>query len=131
VSVHREIGGLDRALAALLLVLMLVGSLALWIGVPAAILWALGQAVNDPAEHLILGLLGVPAGMALWGAVLAWLNGAYLRVSGGLEDRDGGWVPTFQGPLDSILGLSAVIAIAALLAWMTFADNVTGPVAPW
>jgi len=125
-SADRHTGALDRTLGALLLLLMVVGGFALWIGVPAAVLWGLGRVVNDPAEHLILGLLAVPAGMVLFAIVLAQLNTAYLRLGGFVEksgENDGGWMPRLQGPLDQILGFCAVIAIAALLAWMVFAPS--------
>jgi hypothetical protein len=119
---------------AALLTLMVFGTFALWIGVPAAILWGLGRLVSNRTEHLVLGLLAVPAGMVLFAIALAQLNTIYLRVggvgtvSGDGEDR---WVPRLQGPLDRILGLCAVIALLGLLAWMILGDSATGPVSPW
>jgi hypothetical protein len=125
---------LDRGLSALLLLLMVVGAFVLWIGVPTAVLWGLGKLVDSRSEHLILGLLAVPAGMVLFGFLLAVLNTMYLRVSGFAapsgEDEDE-WVPRLRGPLDQILGVGAVVALVAFLAWMTFGDTTTGPVAPW
>jgi hypothetical protein len=126
------IGVVDRALAALLLLLMVIGAFALWIGVPVAVLWGLGKLIDNPTEHLILGLLAVPMGMALFGILLARLNAAFLRVSAanppaGGEDE---WAPSLRGPLDRIIGASAVIALLAFLAWMFFGDTKTGS-APW
>jgi hypothetical protein len=133
VSAERRVGVPHRVLGALLLLLMVAGSFALWIGVPAAVLWGLGEIVDDRTEHLLLGLLAVPLGIVLLGILLAHLNTVYLRVIG-FELRSGeedDWVPRLRGPLDRILGVSAVIALVALLLWMVFGDTSTGPVSPW
>jgi hypothetical protein len=130
---ERGAGVVDRALAALLLLLMVFGAFALWVGVPAAVLWGLGNLITNKTEHLILGLLAVPLGMVLVGIVLAWLNAAYLRVSGANvpEDEEDEWTPRLRGPLDRIVGVSAVIALVAFLLWMIFGDTNTGSVPPW
>jgi ABC-type dipeptide/oligopeptide/nickel transport system permease subunit len=131
---ERTVGALDRAFGALLLLLMVVGAFALWIGVPAGVLWGLGKLVDNKTEHLVLGLLAVPLGMVLFGIVLARLNWTYLRVSGvelRSEEEDGEWVPRLRGPLDRIVGASAVIALVAFLAWMIFGETTTGSVPPW
>ena len=132
-SSETKIGAINRGLAALLLLLMAIGALVLWVGVPAAILWALGKLISDRTEHLILGLLAVPLGMVLFGIVLARLNVAYLRVSGANLSNPGEeeWAPRLRGPLDRIVGVSAVIALLAFLAWMIFGDTTTGSVPPW
>jgi hypothetical protein len=131
---ERAVGALDRVFSALLLLLMVVGALALWIGVPAGVLWGLGKLVDNKTEHLLLGLLAVPLAMVLFGVVLAQLNRTYLRVSGvelRSEEEDGEWMPRLRGPLDRIVGVSAVIALVAFLLWMIFGDTTTGSVPPW
>jgi ABC-type dipeptide/oligopeptide/nickel transport system permease component len=129
----RAVGALDRAFCALLLLLMVIGAFALWIGVPAGILWGLGKLVDNKTEHLVLGLLAVPLGMVLFGIVLVRLNWAYLRVSGAelRSEEEDEWVPRLRGPLDRIVGVSAVIALVAFLAWMIFGETTTGSVPPW
>lgn len=132
---ERPVGTLDRAFGALLLLLMVVGALALWIAVPAGVLWGLGKLVDDRTEHLILGLLAVPLAMVLFGIVLARLNTTYLRLSGvelrSDDEEDGEWLPRLRGPLDRIVGISAVIALVAFLLWMIFGETTTGSVPPW
>jgi hypothetical protein len=118
----------------LLLAAMVVGAFVLWVGVPAVILWGLGEVISDPTEHLILGLIAVPLGMVLFGLVLALLNSAFLRVSGvalpGPEDEDD-WRPSLSGPLDRIIRISAVVCLAAFLIWLVFGSAGVGPAGPW
>ncbi len=54
----------NNAARAALVALMVVGGLALWIGVPAGILWALGELTDTKSQHLLLGLLAVSQGVA-------------------------------------------------------------------
>jgi hypothetical protein len=129
-----EAGLVGRALGALLLLLMAVGAFALWVGVPAAVLWALGKVISDRTGHLVLGLIMVPLGMVLFGLVLAVLNTAYLRVSGvSLADSDdeSEWRPRLRGPLDRIIGISAVVCLGAFLGWLLFGSAGVGPAGPW
>ncbi len=126
-------GSVDKACGALIFGLMVVGGFVLWIGIPGLVLWLLGKAVASRTQHLILGLLAVPLAMALFAVLLAHLNRIYLRVSGfelaGGDDNE--WLPRLRGPLDRILGICAIVALLALLLWMVFGDNATGPVSPW
>jgi hypothetical protein len=126
-------GAADRVVGALLLLLMVIGAFALWIGVPVAALWGLGKLTGDPTEHLILGLIAVPLAMVLFGLVLAVLNAAYLRVSGvsvAASDDESEWRPRLRGPLDRIIGISAVICLGAFLAWLIFGSADVGPAGP-
>ena len=110
----------DRALAGLLLVLMAAGSLWLWIGVPALTLWGVAQIVDTSGQHLVLGLLAVPAAMVLFAGLLFWLNGLYLRVTASqrtLEDEDGE-LRQIRGPLELLMGWSLVAAVAVALVWL-------------
>ena len=99
---------------------MIAGGLALWIGVPAGILWGLGEVTDTKSEHLLLGLLAVPIGMALCGVVLAWLNRAYMRVAG----LEGSWA---AGPLDVIIVACAAAALLAFAIWMIFGTEGVAP----
>ena len=124
----------QRMLAAFLLLVLVIGAFALWVGVPAAVLWGLGKLSGDRTEHLVLGLLAVPIGMVLFGLVLALVNTAYLRLTGApfpAPGDDGEWTPRLRGPLDRIIGFSAVICLVAFLVWLLFGSAGVGPAGPW
>ena len=91
-------------------------------------LWALGKVTHDSTDHLVLGLLAVPIAMILFGLLLAVLNTCFLRVSGvqlAAED-DSEWRPRLQGPLERIVGISAVICLLAFLVWFVFGSGGMG-----
>jgi hypothetical protein len=125
----RSSGIARRAIGALLLLVLIVGAFALWVGVPAAVLWGLGKAVDDPTEHLVLGVIAVPTGMAAFALVLATVNTVYLRVNGVLVpgDEHDEWRPRFHGPLDRIMGISAVICLVAFTVWILFGSAWVSP----
>jgi hypothetical protein len=116
----RGLRPVDRAVAGLLLVLMAAGSLWLWIGVPALTLWGVAQIVDTSGQHLVLGLLAVPAAMVLFAGLLFWLNGLYLRVVVPrllLEDDDGE-LRQIRGPLELLMGWSLAAAVVVALVWL-------------
>jgi len=121
----------DRLAAGFLLVLMGVGSLVLWIGIPAGVLWALSKVTESSAEHFVLALIAIPAAMILFAPALFWLNGLYLRVIGALAEEDeeerGG---RLRGPLELFLYASMVIALAVLVVWVFFLAK-TPPFTVW
>ena len=45
-----------------LLVLIAIGSLALWVGVPMGALWGLGQVTHSKATHFLAALVVIPMG---------------------------------------------------------------------
>jgi hypothetical protein len=129
-----SVGVPERILGGVLLLILLIGSFALWVGVPALVLWGLGSVTNDPTQHLILGLIAVPLGMVIFGLGLAALNSAYLRVVGvsfAASDDESAWRPRLRGPLDLLIRVSAVICLAAFLVWLLFGSADVGPAGPW
>ena len=130
----RRMPPMQRMLAAFLMLALVIGAFALWVGVPVAVLWGLGKLSSNPTEHLVLGLLAVPVGMILFGLVLALINTAYLRLSGApfsASDDENEWTPRLRGPLDRIIGISAVICFIAFLGWLLFGSAGVGPAGPW
>lgn len=101
--------------AALLLGMMLVGSLALWIGVPLLWLWV-ASLVQGATANLGAGLAVAAVGVllsivALMG-LLSWLSRRYreVRIARGLDDVG-------QLPLEAVLVCSAVLALGVFAVW--------------
>jgi hypothetical protein len=115
----------DRALAAVLLVLMAVGCLALWVLVPAGVLSALAQVTEDPSLHLVSGVILVPTAMFFFAALLLRLNRLYLQVTGVIarwgEDDERRHL---RGPLEPLLLGSLMLEVVALIAWLVFFGDV-------
>jgi hypothetical protein len=123
VSTPPQSDGLARHLAAtLVLLLMMIGGFILWLGVPAAILWALGQIAESKAQHYLYALLAIPSGMLLFALLLIRINWLYLRLSRVGAEREGDQEerPRLRGPLDRILGVCSVIALVAVLGYLLF-----------
>jgi hypothetical protein len=115
----------DRLTAAFLILLLAVGSLALWIAVPLGCLHLAWRLAGTSGEAYLLALGLTVAGMVCFGAFLVWVNRLYLRVSGVIaryeaeeETYGRGTAPRFlRGPLEPLLVVSLLVAIAALLVW--------------
>jgi hypothetical protein len=122
--VPRSLGrrSVDRLAAAFLLLLMAVGSVVLWLGLPVAGLWALSKLTDSGTTHFLLSLFLIPAAMVLFAPALFWMNGLYLRVVGALppedEDEYGRW--RVRGPLELFLYAGMILALVALIAWLLF-----------
>ena len=115
---------IDRAVSALLLGLMIVGSLALWIAVPTAVLKGLAPLSDSQAYHLMLGLVGVPVAMIAFALGLFYVNGLYLRVTGHWRADEGRMPRRLRGPLEPILIWSLLAALVAICIWFfVFAEN--------
>ena len=116
----------DRLVAGFLLLLMALGSLALWIGVPAGCMWAASKLTDDFAGHFVIALPMTLAGMVLWALGLFWINGLYLRVTGFWEEPGDDDEPPrrLRGPLEPLLAGSLAIAFIALVIWFfAYAEN--------
>lgn len=108
----------------------MLGSLALWLGIPAGWLWLVSRFSDAYPTAYAIALVGCPATMALWALALARLNGAYLRVSGALpEQRRAAWVRGLAGGrsaqrassvLDGSMTASVVVAVVAITVWFLF-----------
>jgi len=113
--------------SAAMLAIMFAMALALWIGVP--LLWLyIGSKVQDSTDSV-----GAALGLMLFGSIatillivplLARLNEAYehLREHRGLENYG-------QAPLEAVLVVSAVVALAAFVVWFVlFQDGPSLPI---
>jgi hypothetical protein len=123
--ITRHLRTRDRFVAGFLLVLLVVGSLVLWIGIPVATLWALSKLTESSTHHFVFGLIGVPLAMAVFAPFLIWVNALYLRVTGEYTSEEDEDPPRLlHGPLEPILIACFVVALIALTAWVfVFAEN--------
>ena len=124
----------DRAAAAFVLVLLAVGSLALWTAIPLGTAWAVSQITDTSSAHFLGTLIAIPTAMAIFTPALFWLNGLYLRIrAAGGDPVDDEWeedwddeeeaVPV-RGPLEPLLLASFGLALVAIIVWFFgFAEN--------
>ena len=120
----------DRLASGFLLTLMAIGSLVLWIGVPAACLWVSSRITDDQTTHLQITVVLTIVGMVLFARFLFWANKLYLQIlarPAEPEPREEGEedAPRYaRGPLEPILVASLVVALMALTVWFfAFAEN--------
>lgn len=121
----------EKAAAAILAIAIPLGAVFLWMGIPALWIWVLSQLSSDYPSVYVLGVLGCPSTMALWGLVLVRLNAAYLRATHGHPGRDRTvWLASLSGErtprrhsrtlLDTSMTVSVVLAILSILIWFFF-----------
>jgi hypothetical protein len=101
--------------AVLLVIIMLTGSLLLWVGVPLLWLWVASRvqgATGSLGAALAVAIFGVLVSIALVVMMLTWLSDKHraLRVARGQEDL-GHFV------LETVLVASAGLAIIGFSAW--------------
>ena len=104
--------------AILVLLIMVIGSLVLWIGTPLLWLWVGSQvqgATSSLGTAMGVAFIGVVATIGLVAAVLAKLSDIYQanRRSRGLAD-------TGHYVLDPVLVVSAGLSLAAFVVWFFF-----------
>jgi hypothetical protein len=116
----------DRIAARFIVVLLAIGSLVLWIGVPFGGMWLTGELAETSDTQFLYALLLIPATMAVFALGLAWLNGLYLRITGVYredEEEPGSW-RRIRGPLEPLIVNSLMIAVVAMIVWFfVFAEN--------
>lgn len=120
----------DRLAAGLLLAVLAVGSLMLWIGVPAACMWFASRLTDDRTVHLQLSVATSVAGMALFGWLLFRVNRLYVAIVAEAHppepegERDPAQARYVRGPLEPILVGSLLIAVIAITVWFfVLAEN--------
>jgi heme/copper-type cytochrome/quinol oxidase subunit 2 len=103
------------ASGVLVLAIMVVGSLVLWVGVPAGWLWVGSQIqaeTNDIGTALLVMFAGVVASVVALAFLLAWLNRRHveLRVARGLPRPK-------TSVLERVLVVTAAVAVVAFGIW--------------
>lgn len=127
-----------RIVAVSLAALIFLGSLILWIAIPAAWVWGASQFVTRYPVVYAAALLGCPATMVLWGWLLHRLNVVYLRVSGAEPPPPSrsAWLKSFSAErkryargsvLEISMTISLIVAVLVMAIWFFFfAHNFSG-----
>jgi hypothetical protein len=125
----------ERIAAASLGVVIVVGSLLLWVGVPVAGFWVAGRITTDALRAVMFALLAVPAAMVALGWVLYRVSARYEALRG--TERRGASPPAWRSSLgeeraterrrrggrpliDVAMTVSAVTAMLVLFVWFFF-----------
>ena len=118
---------IDRAAAAFLIVLMALGSLALWTAVPALSLYAASQVTETLPAHFLVGLPLTVVAVILFARLLFWINRLYLRVTLAWRpaeeedwDEDLDQPRWARGPLEPFLVATLGLALVALFVSFFF-----------
>ena len=116
--------------ALLLVLLMAIGSIVMWIGVPLGLIYAASQLAGSSrpsAGPYVLILVGLPIGMAVVAKLLGWLDRLHGRLTGRIEERRRAtWRRSMRaertstargGVLDRVMIVSVALARAAFAIW--------------
>jgi hypothetical protein len=126
---------IGKKLAALILILlMIVGSLVLWIGIPVGWIVLASHLTNSSAPSLgpyVLLIIGIPVTMFLFGRFLYRLNAIYGNVTGSAPNVQvrAAWLKSMRAErdntrprtvLDVVMIGSVSVALVAFLIWFFF-----------
>jgi hypothetical protein len=116
--------------ALLLVLLMAVGSVVMWIGVPLGLIYLASQLADSSqpsAGPYLLILIGLPVGMAIVGKFLGWLDRLHGRLTGRAQERHRStWLRSMRaertstrrgGVLDTVMIISVALALVAFAVW--------------
>jgi len=122
-----------RELAALgLIVVMVLGSMTLWLAVPLAWLWAasrVNQSLDPSFGAYVAVAIGIPATMLLLFTLLRRVDAAHRALTGAMDDakpvpppwrrsmRDERNLHAPTSALDIILVATAIAAVLVMLVW--------------
>jgi hypothetical protein len=119
------------AYRAALAAVIVVGSLALWIGIPLFWIWLAGRLIDEYPSIYLFALAACPVTMVLWGWALHRIHAVYLELSPPPPDLPGvqrsAWLgslsaerkPRRRGAtlLDVSMIISVIIALTAMAVW--------------
>ena len=114
--------------ALMLVLLMAVGSVVMWIGVPLGLIYLASQIADSSrprAGPYLLVLLGLPIGMAIVGKGLGYLDRIHGRLTGRIDPhrRRATWLRSMRGErtstrrggvLDQVMIVSVGVAVVRL-----------------
>ena len=118
-----------------IIALMGIGSVAMWLGVPLGLVYAVSKMVDSTQPSMgpyMIILFGVPLGMTIIGKGLGALDRYYIRKTGGIQERyRAGWLKSMRGErkdathshwrvLDAVMIVSVSLAGLAMGVWFFF-----------
>ena len=116
--------------ALLLVLLMAIGSVVMWIGVPLGLIYLAAQLADSSRPSFgpyLLVLVGLPVGMAIVGKGLGVLDRWHTQLTGRERDRHRStWLRSMRaerqstrrgGILDSVMIVSVALALVAFAIW--------------
>ena len=116
--------------ALALVLLMAVGSVVMWIGVPIGLIYLASRVAGSSqpgAGPYLLVLIGLPVGMAIVGKCLGTLDRLHGRLTGRQEDRHrAAWLRSMRaerastrrgGVLDQVMIVSVGLALLVFGVW--------------
>jgi hypothetical protein len=117
--------------SALLVLLMAVGSILMWIGVPVFWLWLASQIASSSQPSLglyVLVLVGIVVTMAVLGRLLGILNHLHMAMTGRIprQRQETVWLKSMRGDaakqrehgiLATVMAISVGIALVCFGAW--------------
>jgi hypothetical protein len=120
-----------RLVAALLIVLMAIGSVLLWLGIPVGWLYLVSRLVSSSQPSMgpyVLLLVGIPASMIVVGKALSKLNRVYGEVTGTTSTAriSSPWMKSMRGErgsgrprtvLDVVMVWSVSLALLCFGIW--------------
>jgi hypothetical protein len=118
-------------ISILLVVLMAIGSVVMWLGVPLGLVYAASRIAGSSQPSLgpyLLVLFGLPIGMALVGKGLGSLDRAHQRLTGIGDEgpHRAAWNRSLRGErtstrrggvLDKVMIVSVAVALLAMAVW--------------
>jgi hypothetical protein len=117
--------------AIFLVLLMAVGSIVMWLGVPLGLIYAaskLSGSGNPSVGPYLLVFIGLPIGMAIVGKLLGYLDRAHSRLTGRADEgpHRASWLKSMRaertsnrqgGVLDTVMIVSVGLAIVVFAVW--------------
>jgi hypothetical protein len=124
-----------------LALVIVVGSLVMWIGIPLLWIWIAGQLIDEYPSIYLFALAACPLTMILWGWALYRINAVYVELTPPRADAPGvqrsAWLGSLSGErkarrraatlLDVSMIVSVIIALTAMAVWFFAFAHTTGP----
>jgi hypothetical protein len=126
---------------AVLAIAIVVGSLAMWLGIPLFWIWVMSQLIDEYPSIYLLSLAACPLTMIIWGWMLYRLNRVYGELTPHDPDAPGvqrsAWLGSLSGErkpvrrqptlLDVSMIVSVILALTVMAIWFFGFAHLWGP----